>query len=162
MKKLYNWLDKNISLLVTIALFILTNIPAFLWENIIVGIDLQHEIKVRAWSILFEIILAMPYLWLRKHLRGKLHGITKTRKMKLYLADTLALFIIFVSLYVVKFFIFNAIGWLDKESLQIGIYTAIGFSILFGRLMGYILDRTEKYFRIRWSRKIKRKLKKYN
>jgi hypothetical protein len=29
-------------------------------------------------------------------------------------------------------------------------------------LMGYILDRTEKYFRIRWSRKIKRKLKKYN
>ena len=188
MKNVYSFLDKHIAIIVTIILFLLISILAFFWEYKIIlywedwkykmmlylgctgyeipikinNLNLRHAIIMRVVATICEILLAGKYLQLRKNLRKIFHAKTKSRRMKLFWADTSALCAIFVPLYIIRFYAFNAIDWINSSSLQFGIWSTIILSVACGRLMGYTLDRTEKYIRVHSSKRIKTKLKKYN
>lgn len=153
---IYNVVYKHVDFIVTSLLLILTNIPVIFWEIVLVRINIVNELPVRSWSIVFEILFASPYLYLKTFFRKKLNTRKKNKKFRLYIADTSALFVVYVPLYVVKFFVFNKIGWVDETSLKIGIYTTILGSLLLGRVLGYSIDKFGQYGRIKTKRYLNR------
>ncbi len=134
----------NVDFIVISTIFILTNIPATIWEVYLVGVDWPDEWKVRLASIIVDIIFASPYLLLREFLIKEIS--INNKQVKLYLTDTLAILITYVILKSLKFLVFSKIGWISSDSLSIAIWSIIIFAIFFGRFSGLIIDRSHVFF----------------
>lgn len=140
---LLRFLYKRTDVLITSALFILTNLIYVVWEIGLVGVSWTDEWKVRLASIIVDVLLSLPYVAFRKFLLQK---ITINRYwLKMYLVDTVAIFTIYSILKMFKFYIFSVLDWVSPMGLNIAIISVILMAVCFGRLAGIIIDCSKKY-----------------
>ena len=140
-------LCRRTDVIVTATLFILTNLLYVVWEIGLVGVSWTDEWKVRLASIVVDVMLSVPYVSFRKTLLKKIK--IKTVWLRMYIVDTLAIFIIYSILKMVKFYIFSVLDWFSSTGLNIAIISVILTAICFGRLAGIIIDKSKTYLQKR-------------
>ncbi len=148
----------NFVLIILASLYIIYSIFAFFGEYIIGKIDLQWSLFLRGSTIIldFVIILTGIFTWLQVYLRKKIKRVRILEKKRLvvvlYIADTVAIMVMFFLPYVVRLF---ALLRFDKiTNFSFWIEFSLGaFVVIF---IAFFVKKISRRFK-RWGQKIREK-----
>ena len=142
--------------IIPILVLIIINLLAFLGEVFIAKIGWEYSLILRISTIIIDGFFVGVYTYIRlisrKRLRHKF-GVTFT----IYLSDTLAVLLVFYSLYLLRLMIFLYLRWINMNSFLIDAIGGLFIAIVFGWLLAYITNQSKKYIV-----RIKRKNKKWS
>ena len=134
--------NKMILWMVPLSILVVLNVLAFLGEVFFAKIDWEYALILRGSTIAIDGIFVGSYTYIRLRLRRRLRH-KLVYHATIYLSDTIAVLLIFYSLYVLRLVIFLHLHWIEKNSFIVDSAGGLLVAILFGWLLAYLTKKAK-------------------
>ena len=143
--------NKMILLVVPLIILMFLNVFAFLGEVFFAEIDWKYALVLRISTIAIDGLFVGSYTYIRLRLRKKLRH-KLANNATIYLSDTIAVLLIFYSLYLLRLVLFLYIDFISKESFVLDAIGGLLVAVLFGWLLAYITKKSKKHLKKRYKK----------
>ena len=145
--------NKIILWVVPLTILIVLNVLAFFGEVFFAKIDWKYALLLRGSTIAIDGIFVGFYTYIRFKLRKKFRH-KMVYNATIYISDTIAVLLIFYSLYLFRLVLFLHLEWIEKDSFIIDSIGGLLVAIFFGWLLAYITKKTKiklKRYKKEWG-----------
>ncbi len=149
-QKIKDFFFSKFSLIILSILYIIFSGIAFVGECLIGKTDIQYTLFLRITTIIIDVIIISTgiFTWMQMKLRKKLktlHPIRRRITLVLYIADTLAIFLIFFVPYITRLLVLFFENKISAYSFATNSLMGISVVVVIGFLIKRILRRIKKY-----------------
>lgn len=128
---------------------LILNFGLFLGEIFLVGMSSKDSFIMRLCTVVIDGIFIGVYTYLRLAFRRILKKYLKNLFFIMYIADTLAVILVFYLLYVIRLIVLFEVDEIDRFTMINGIYIAFLSALVGGWFMGYMQRKIKKKMRKR-------------
>lgn len=119
---------------------------AFFGEVFVAKVDWEYALILRLSTIAIDGLFVGLYTYIRLRLRKKLRH-KLANNATIYLSDTIAVLLIFYSLYLLRLVLFLYLDFISKESFILNTVGGLLVAVLFGWLLAYITKKSKKHLK---------------